>query len=83
MAWLPCLLWLNTSKVSPAFSNSVSMVIVTHTPIGKSYWAKDIIFLVTSGEEIGTQAWIDSYMGGHTEGEKLKEKRAERGGKSV
>jgi len=82
MAWPPCLLWLNTSKVSPALSNNVSMVIVTHTLIGKSYWAKDIIFLVTSGGEIGTQAWIDSYMGGHTEGKRRK-KRAERGGENV
>jgi len=32
----------------------------------KNYWAKDIIFLVTSHDEVGMQAWIDSYMGLHS-----------------
>ena len=30
---------------------------------GKNYWAKDIVFLVTTGGEVGAQAWINSYMG--------------------
>ena len=29
----------------------------------KNYWAKDLIFLVTCGEEVGMQAWVDQYMG--------------------
>lgn len=51
----------------------ISMVIVTRTLIGKSYWAKDIIFLVTTEGEIGTQAWIDRYMGGQTAGKRVIE----------
>ena len=31
--------------------------------IAKTYWAKDIVFLVTSHGELGMQAWIDAYMG--------------------
>ncbi len=31
--------------------------------IDKPYWAKDLIFLVTSHGEIGMQAWVDQYMG--------------------
>jgi glycosylphosphatidylinositol transamidase len=34
----------------------------------KNYWAKDIIFLVTTGGEIGVQAWINSYMGDAVKG---------------
>ncbi|CAI8038880.1 Glycosylphosphatidylinositol anchor attachment 1 protein [Geodia barretti] len=34
----------------------------------KNYWAKDIIFLVTTGGEIGVQAWINSYMGNAVKG---------------
>lgn len=44
---------------------------ISFCPLDKNYWAKDIIFLVTTGEKIGTQAWIDSYMGGHTPGAKI------------
>ena len=40
----------------------------------KNYWAKDLIFLVTSQNEVGMQAWIDSYMGIHSGGEENKEK---------
>ncbi len=29
----------------------------------KNYWAKDLIFLVTSCGEVGMQAWVDQYMG--------------------
>ena len=43
-----------------------------HVRAAKNYWAKDIIFLVITGEEIGTQAWIDSYMGDETAGKKKK-----------
>ena len=25
------------------------------------YWAKDIIFLVTEHEQLGTQAWLEAY----------------------
>ena len=28
---------------------------------GKSYWAKDVIFLVTEHEQIGMQAWLSAY----------------------
>ena len=30
---------------------------------GKNYWAKDLIFLVTTREEYGMQAWLELYMG--------------------
>lgn len=46
---------------------------ISSCPLGKSYWAKDIIFLVTTGEDLGTQAWIDSYMGDHTTGTENKD----------
>ena len=39
--------------------------------VGKNYWAKDIIFLVTTGDEIGAQAWINSYMGDRSTGKGL------------
>lgn len=29
----------------------------------KSYWSKDIIFLVTDKGQLGTQAWLDAYHG--------------------
>ena len=29
----------------------------------QNYWAKDLIFLVTSHEGIGMQAWVDQYLG--------------------
>ncbi|XP_067052585.1 glycosylphosphatidylinositol anchor attachment 1 protein-like isoform X1 [Acropora muricata] len=29
----------------------------------KSYWAKDIIFLVTDKDQLGMQAWLDAYHG--------------------
>ena len=34
----------------------VSLVLTEHT-----YWAKDIIFLLTEHEEIGMQAWLSAY----------------------
>ena len=39
--------------------------------LAKNYWAKDIIFLVTSHDEVGMQAWIDAYMGLHTASKNL------------
>ena len=33
-----------------------------HIP-GKSYWSKDIIFLVTDKDQLGMQAWLDAYHG--------------------
>ena len=41
--------------------------------LAKNYWAKDIIFLVTSHDEVGMQAWIDAYMGLHTASKNLAE----------
>lgn len=40
----------------------------------KTYWAKDLIFLVTSHGHIGMQAWIDQYLGVDSGGGKKKEK---------
>lgn len=37
-----------------------------HFVVAKNYWAKDLIFLVTSHESIGMQAWIDKYLGLHS-----------------
>ena len=31
--------------------------------VGKSYWSKDIIFLVTDKDQLGMQAWLDAYHG--------------------
>lgn len=28
-----------------------------------TYWAKDIIFVVTEQEQVGMQAWLDGYHG--------------------
>ena len=30
-------------------------------PSGHTYWAKDIIFLVTEQEYVGMQAWLSAY----------------------
>ena len=30
---------------------------------GKNYWANDLIFLETTREEYGMQAWLEQYMG--------------------
>ena len=38
--------------------------------VEKNFWGKDLIFLITSHEEIGMQAWIDGYMGTDTSGKK-------------
>ena len=38
----------------------------------KNYWAKDLVFLVTSHSEVGMQAWINGYMGTHSSGKKKK-----------
>ncbi len=35
-------------------------------PPARNYWAKDIVFLVTTSGELGAQAWIDAYVGTHT-----------------
>ena len=40
----------------------------------KNYWAKDLIFLVTSHDEVGMQAWINGYMGTHSSGKRKKKK---------
>ena len=44
----------------------------------KNYWAKDLIFLVTTRGEIGMQSWIDGYMGTVSSGELQGKKRAVR-----
>lgn len=36
----------------------------------QKYWAKDIIFLVTDGEQLGAHAWLDAYHG-HEKGDVL------------
>ena len=36
----------------------------------KNYWAKDLIFLSTSHEGIGVQAWIDQYLGLQSSGKR-------------
>ena len=51
------------------------LCVCVHVRAAKNYWAKDIIFLVITGEEIGTQAWIDSYMGDETAGKKEKKRK--------
>ena len=38
----------------------------------KNYWAKDLVFLVTSHSEVGMQAWINGYMGTHSSGKKKR-----------
>ena len=29
--------------------------------VGKKYWAKDLIFLVTEHEQLGMKAWLQAY----------------------
>lgn len=29
--------------------------------LGASYWARDIIFLVTEHEQLGMEAWLEAY----------------------
>lgn len=31
--------------------------------IEEKYWAKDLIFLITEHEQLGIQAWLESYYG--------------------
>lgn len=31
--------------------------------IGFSFWSKDIIFVLTDGQYIGTLAWLEAYHG--------------------
>ncbi len=42
------------------------------SPTAKNFWAKDIIFLVTSQREVGMQAWINGYMGTQSTGNQKK-----------
>ena len=49
-------------------------VVSTHTTtctniLAKNYWAKDLVFLVTSEGEIGMEAWMDAYLGQQSPGE--------------
>ena len=39
--------------------------------IGKVIWAKDLVFLFTSGEELGPQAWVEAYLGIDNSGNSL------------
>lgn len=39
--------------------------------LGQTYWAKDIIFLVTEHEQIGMQAWLSAYHYASTQCEAL------------
>ena len=32
-------------------------------PADKRYWAKDVVFLVSSEGELGVQAWLSEYTG--------------------
>lgn len=36
----------------------------------QKYWAKDIVFLITDGEQLGMHAWLDAYHG-HDKGDTL------------
>ena len=38
----------------------------------KPFWAKDLIFVVTTGEKYGMQAWLESYLGIESSSESLK-----------
>ena len=48
------------------------VLFATHVYPAKNYWAKDLIFLVTSQNEVGMQAWIDGYIGTHSSGKTVK-----------
>lgn len=37
---------------------------------GKNYWSKDLVFLVTSHQEVGMQAWLNAYMGEQNSGKR-------------
>ena len=39
--------------------------------VEKNFWGKDLIFLMTSHDEIGMQAWIDDYMGTESSGKRV------------
>ena len=36
---------------------------------GKNYWGKDLVFLVTTHNTAGMQAWLNAYMGEQNSGE--------------
>ncbi|KAK2187644.1 hypothetical protein NP493_159g04034 [Ridgeia piscesae] len=55
---------------SPRDSTSAGIALMLH--LAKSfrrhtYWAKDIIFLITEHEEIGIQAWLNAYHHSHND----------------
>ena len=56
ISFLSCACWIVCSM-------HVFVCYVCMCVLDKPYWAKDLIFLVTSHEEIGMQAWVDQYMG--------------------
>ena len=51
-------LWIGCQFIAMKVLKKINFVFA-----GKSYWSKDIIFLVTDKDQLGMQAWLDSYHG--------------------
>lgn len=69
-----CSLWQSTLKVGLLIvPYALKLIFPFLFFSAKNYWAKDLIFLVTSHEGVGMQAWVDQYMGLQGSGEKKKE----------
>lgn len=53
---------MNTNKERPATHGGVALALALAKEFkSKPYWSKDIIFLFTDFDEIGTVAWLDAY----------------------
>ena len=61
--WLKGLRQGHLIKSSFCFHHFKPVLLFTDHIPGKSYWSKDIIFLVTDKDQLGMQAWLDAYHG--------------------
>jgi len=61
--WLKGLRQCRLIKSSFCFHHFKPVLLFSYHIPGKSYWSKDIIFLVTDKDQLGMQAWLDAYHG--------------------
>ena len=61
--WLKGLRQCHLIKSSFCFHHFKPVLLLSYHIPGKSYWSKDIIFLVTDKDQLGMQAWLDAYHG--------------------
>ena len=61
--WFKGLRQCHLIKSSFCFHHFKPVLLLSYHIPGKSYWSKDIIFLVTDKDHLGMQAWLDAYHG--------------------